>query len=115
MQVFGLTCDSPGLAQGTTKHVFISARMQRIEEGRKALEAHAGDQAMALVAETLEAIPEEPTRLHIQAMLRHELGNTQDTQYLLDDLKGVWETFDLLIELFSSEDARKIINAQPPA
>ena len=31
----------------------------------------------------------------------------EDTEYLLNDLKAVWETFDLLIELFGIEDARK--------
>ncbi len=87
--------------------------MERIQEGHKALEAHVGNEAIALVAETLEAIPEEPTRPHIQEMLRHELGNTEDTEYLLGDLKEVWETFDLLIELFGIEDAQKMINAAP--
>jgi hypothetical protein len=106
---WGLT----GFAQGTTKHAFISARMERIAEGRKALEAHVGDGAMALVAETLETVPEKPTRHHIQAMLRHELGNTEDTEYLLSDLKEVWKTFDLLIELFGIEDAQKMVNAPP--
>ncbi len=106
---WGLT----GFAQGTTKHAFIPARLARIEQGRKALEAHVGGETMALVAETLEAVPEKPTRHHIQAMLRHEFGNTADTEYLLGDLKEIWETFDLLIELFGIEDARKMINALP--
>ncbi len=106
---WGLT----GFAQGATKHAFISARMVRIEEGRKALEAHVGNEAIALVAEILETVPEKPTRRHIQEILRHELGNTADTEYLLDDLKEVWETFDLLIELFGIEDAQKMLNAPP--
>jgi hypothetical protein len=106
---WGLT----GFAQGTAKHEFISARMGRIEEGRQALEAHVGDRAIALVAETLDAIPEKPTRHYIQEVLRHEFGNTEDTQYLLNDLTDVWKTFDLLIELFSMEDAQKMINAPP--
>jgi hypothetical protein len=108
---WGLT----GFAQGTAKHAFISARMERIEEGRKALEAHVGNEAIALVAETIETVPEKPTRHHIQEILRHELGNTKDIEYLLGDLKDVWETFDLLIELFGIEDARKMINALPHA
>jgi hypothetical protein len=106
---WGLT----GLAQGTTKHAFISARMERIEEGRKALEAHVGNEAIALVAQTLETVPEKPTRHHVQEMLWHELGNTKDTEYLLGNLKDVWETFDLLIEIFGIGDARKMINALP--
>jgi hypothetical protein len=106
---WGLT----GLAQGVGKHAFISARMQRVEKGCKALEALVGDEAMKLVVETIESVPEEPIREHIQEILRHELGNTADTEYLLNDLKDVWETFDLFIELFGMEDAHKMINALP--
>jgi len=102
-----------GFAQGTAKHAFISARMERIEEGRKALEAHVGGEAIALVVETLDTVPEEPTRNHIQEMLRHEFGSTADTEHLLDDLNDVWETFDLLIACFGMEDAQKMINAAP--
>ena len=101
------------LCKGRAQDAFISARMERIEQGRKALEAHVAGKAMTLVAEVLEAVPEEPTRHHIQAMLRHEFGDTADTEYLLGDLKDVWETFDLLIELFGIEYAHKMINALP--
>jgi hypothetical protein len=48
-------------------------------------------------------------------VLRHELGKTADTEYLLADLNDVWETLDLLIELFGMEDAQKMINALPHA
>src|SRR5215469_3068139 len=107
---WGLT----GFAQGTAKHAFITARMERIEAGRKALEAYVGGEAIALVVETLDTVPEEPTRYHMQEMLRHEFGNTADTEYLLHDLKDAWKTFDLLIACFGMEDAQKMINAPPP-
>jgi hypothetical protein len=106
---WGLT----GLAEGTPKHAFIKTRMERIEEGRKALEAYVGDQAMSLIVETIEAIPEEPTREHIQEMLRHQFGKTADTEYLINDLKDVWETLDLLMELYGAETVQKMINAPP--
>jgi hypothetical protein len=106
---WGLT----GFAQGSAKHEFISARMERIEEGRKALEVYVGGESIALVAETLDTVPEKPTRDHMQEMLRHEFGNTDDTEYLLNDLKDAWETFDLLIACFGMEGAQKMINASP--
>lgn len=106
---WGLTA----FAQGVAKHAFISARMTQIEESRKALETYVGDKAMSLVVETLESIPEEPTRDHIEKILRHEFGDTADTEYLINDLKKIWESSDLLEELFGVESAEKIINAPP--
>ena len=105
---WGLT----GLAYGASQHSFISARMERIEENHKALQAHIGDQAIALIAETLDGIPEKPTRKHIEEVLRYELGNTEETERLLDYLKAAWGTFDLFVERFGVEDARKMINAR---
>lgn len=105
---WGLT----GLAQGMAKHEFISARMEQIEVGRQALEAYVGNEAIALVAETLAAIPENPTREHIIAWLRHEFGETEDTEYLVHHLEQFWFSFDLLGELLSVEIAQKMMNAQ---
>jgi hypothetical protein len=104
---WGLT----GLAYGTPRHRFISARMERIEAGRQALQTLVGDKALVLVAETLANLPEQPTRYHIQNVLRHELGNTEDTAHLLDYLLDAWETLDLLIQKCGKEDAYKIITA----
>jgi len=39
------------------------------------------------------------------------LGNTEDTQYLIEDLDTIWDTFDFLKDLFGVEDAYKMINA----
>jgi hypothetical protein len=100
-----------GLASGTSRHRFITARMERMEEGHKELQTLVGDQAIILVAETLNSLPEKPTRYHIEEVLRHELGNTEDTALLLDSLKYAWETLDLLIERFGGEDAHKILTA----
>jgi hypothetical protein len=99
-----------GLASGTSQHRFITARMERIEEGRQELQAIVGDQAIAIVSDTLSNLPEEPTRYHIQSVLQHELGDTEATAHLLDYLQEAWETFDMLIERFGQEDAHKIMN-----
>jgi len=106
---WGLT----GFAQDVTKHAFISARMKRIEEGYKRLVTHVGNEAIALVAETLENVPAEPTREYIEKMLRHEFGATADTEYLITDLRHIWKSLDLLIACFGMKDAQKMINAPP--
>jgi hypothetical protein len=102
---WGLT----GLALGTSQHRFITARMERIEEGRQELQTLIGEQAIGMVAETLQNVPEKPTRYDIEKVLWHELGNTEKTAHLLDYLKEAWETLDLLTERFGIEDARKMI------
>jgi hypothetical protein len=100
-----------GLAYGTSQHSFITARMEQMEEGYKALEAIVGDQAIAIIAETITNLPEKPTRHHIEGVLQHELGNTEETAHLFDHLKDAWETLDLLIMRFGMEGAQKLINA----
>lgn len=104
---WGLT----GLAYGTAQHRFITARMERIEQGREKLQELVGEQATAIVAETLSPLPEYPTREHLQAVLRSELGESEDTEHLLDYLEDSWETFDLLVERFGRDTAEKIITA----
>ena len=106
---WGLTA----FAQGITKHEFISARMKRIEEGCKALEAYVGNKALELVVETLETVPEVPTRDYILAILRLAFGNEADIEYRINDLKRHWDSSYLLKELFGVEAAQKIINALP--
>lgn len=106
---WGLT----GEASGIAKHAFISARMKLIEEGYRALEAYVGDKALELVIETIETVPEEPTREQIEKLLRYAFGNTADTEYLIRDLNKIWDSSDLLTEILNAECARKMINALP--
>jgi hypothetical protein len=104
---WGLT----GLSYGTAQHRFISARMEQMQEGHKELQTIVGDKAIEIVAETLADLPQEPTRHYIKQVLRHELGNTEETEHLIDYVQELWETWDMLIERFGTKDAQKIINA----
>lgn len=100
-----------GLAYGTSQHRFISARTERIEEGHRALQEIVGDSAVNLVAKTLADVPTKPTRYYLKQVLLHELGDTEETAILLDDIQAAWETMDLLIERFGQEDTQKILTA----
>ena len=102
-----------GLAYGTARHPFISARMERIEEGHRQLQTLVGDQAIVLIAETLEHLPEKPTRYHLQRVLRHALGPSEETEHLLDSIQDAWKTLDLLTERLGRENALKIITTTP--
>jgi len=46
-----------GLAYGTAKHEFITARMERMGQLHTELQSLVGDQAIALVAEQLNSMP----------------------------------------------------------
>ena len=46
-----------GLAYGTSKHEFITARMERMGQLHTELQSLVGDQAVALVAEQLNSMP----------------------------------------------------------
>jgi hypothetical protein len=45
-----------GLSQGTPQHVFITARMEKMQELHERLQTFAGDEAMMLIADTLDAV-----------------------------------------------------------
>lgn len=101
-----------GLASGVPKHRFITKRMEQIGEEHEQLKKLVGDQAIALVAETIEPLPKQPTRCHLLQVLRYELGNREETEHLLDYISEMWEIIDLLVGRFSVEDARKIIHCE---
>ena len=46
-----------GLAYGTSKHEFITAKMERMGQLQAELQSLVGDQAIALVAEQLNSMP----------------------------------------------------------
>ena len=102
-----------GLAYGTSRHRFITARMEQMGETLNTLSQAIGskDKAMQMVAETLQGVPDKATRHDILTVLLHELGDTEATQHMLDYIKEMWETMDLLTERFGSEAARTIIDA----
>ncbi|MDQ2715148.1 MAG: hypothetical protein M3Z08_09605 [Chloroflexota bacterium] len=99
-----------GLAYGTPKHQFITARMEHIEESRETLAACVGhEQAMSIVAETLVSIPDNPQRDAVLEVIKHVMGTTEKTAQLIDAIRGAWETIDLLVQEFGQEDAHTII------
>jgi hypothetical protein len=68
-------------------------------------------QTSILLTETLASLPELPERSAILNILRHFLGNAEETEHLIDYLQEMWETIDLLIARFGNEGASKIIHA----
>ena len=101
-----------GLAYGTSRHDFITARLEKMGEGQKQLSVLVGEQqATALVADTLVALPEQPERYALPDLLIHLQGNTEATAHLIDALQDMWETIDLLYKEFGEGGAQKIIHA----
>jgi hypothetical protein len=47
-----------GLAEGSSRHDFIERRLTRMGELHSSLQALVGDEAIALLAHTLDALPE---------------------------------------------------------
>jgi hypothetical protein len=106
--LWGLT----GLAYGVSRHDFITARLEKIGEGQKQLNELLGEeQAVAMIAETLVTLPEKPERSAILDLLPHLRGNTKETAHLIDYIRDMWETMDLLKKEFGAEGAQKIISA----
>jgi hypothetical protein len=55
------------------------------------------------------------TRVEIIAALSRELGNSEETEHLIDWLLDVWETVDILVERFGAECARSMLLAESAA
>ncbi len=98
-----------GLAYGTARHAFITARIEQVGARYQHLQELVGDQATPLIAETLDHLPEHPTRYYLQRVLEHELDHTEETAHLIDYVLEAWETLDLLTERFGRENALKIL------
>jgi hypothetical protein len=102
---WGLT----GLAYGTARHDFLVARQERIAVLHEDLRQVIGEQdAIKLVAETLDNVPATATRQDVLAVVRYELGDSQETEILIDWILDMWETIDLLMQRFG-ECAHKTI------
>jgi hypothetical protein len=101
-----------GVAEGTARHRFITAKMERMGASFETFSQIMGKgQAIQIVAETLQEVPEQATRQDILQVLLHELGDSEATQYLLAALEELWETKDLLTQRVEPEAVRKIIEA----
>src|SRR5450755_345024 len=67
-----------GLAEGTSRHSFITTKMERMGESFETLAQMIGkEQAIQIVAETLQKVPEQVTRQDIVQVLLHELGTAR--------------------------------------
>lgn len=101
-----------GLAYGTPKHAFITTRMEHMGQHCETLHMLVGRQEMTeILAATLESLPEKPERNAVIDVITHLLGNTEEIAHLIDYLRDMWETIDLLIQKFGKEDAQKMITA----
>jgi hypothetical protein len=100
-----------GLNAGTARHDFITARQERVAALHEELKEIVGDEAMGIVIEVGNSVPNTPTRSHILTMLKHELGENEETEILCDYLKDAWEILDTIINRFGVEQARKMILA----
>ena len=129
-----------GLNSGTPHHSFITARQANIGVLHEKLQDIVGDGAIVLVAETLDAVPDTPTRSDVLATLRHVFSNPEEIEPLCNALQEAWQAVDLLKEhpsdgqapmgwssltafagvnfikeRFEDEQARKLIFAPPTA
>jgi hypothetical protein len=101
-----------GLAAGTSRHEIISHKMGCIGASFETLAQTMGkEQAIRIVAQTLQEVPERATRQDILHVMLHQLGDSEETQYLLDYIEDLWNTIDLLTRHFGPETTRKIIDA----
>jgi hypothetical protein len=87
-----------GLSYGTSRHAFITAKQENIGALHKKLQGFVGDNAIALVAEVLDSVPDIPARSDILAVLRHELDSLEELEPLCNALQEAWRAVDLLRE-----------------
>lgn len=104
-----------GLAAGMCQHRFITTKMERVGASHAKLEQLVGPEAIALVAETINALPQQPDRPMMIRLLEHELGASEETAMLIDHLWEMWETIDLLVQRFGQDTAFKMIKAVVPS
>jgi hypothetical protein len=99
-----------GLNTGTARHSFITARLENIGVLHGELQNLVGDGAIALVAETMDAVPDIPTRSDVLAVLRREL-NPEEVEPLCNALQEAWQAIDLIKDRFGDEQVRRLLFA----
>jgi hypothetical protein len=98
--------------ESITRRIEIGAQrlLKLIEEGR-----HEEAQAMMNMPgwglQTLEGLPDTPTRGTLVDFLRRELDSTEETTMLIERIQEMWKTMGLLGERFGLDEARKMIDA----
>jgi acylphosphatase len=98
------------------RHESITARMEigaqrllkLIEEGKHE-EAQAIMNTAGWELETLEDLPDMPTRSTLVDLLRCELDHTEEVATLIEHIQQMWKTIDMLRARFGIEPARKIM------
>ena len=76
-----------GLNCGTSRHSFITTRMENMGVLHEQLQDLVGDKAIPLIAETIEALPDIPTRSDVLAVFRRELANPEEVELLCNALQ----------------------------
>jgi hypothetical protein len=122
-----------GLALGMGRHSFITKRQENIGALHEQLLSLVGDEAIAIVIEATDAVPETLTRSDILAVFQRELADSVELEPLCNALQEAWNAVDLfdapvdllnlaafagvnrLRERFGDESARKMIFAPPTA
>ena len=99
-----------GLSSGTSRHTVITAKMERMNETREKLQTLVGDSAIGIIANVIDSIPDKLSRNDILSIIRNELHNTMETEYLIDQITDMWETQDMIIERFGSDIATIIMS-----
>ena len=87
-----------GLNTGTAHHVFITTRQANIGLLHKKSQKLVGDSAIALVAETLDAVPDIPSRDSILAVLRRGFNKPEEVELFCNALQEAWQAVDLFKE-----------------
>ena len=104
-----------GLNYGTSQHAFITARLEKIGVLHQKLQNLVGDDAIALVAATINAVPDIPTRADVLSVLRsvfqRELPNPEEVEPLCHALQEAWQAIDLMKDRFGDEHARRLLFA----
>lgn len=102
-----------GLASGTSQHHFITAHMENMGKTFETLTDLVGspEEAIKMVADTLEHLPAMPSRCTVVDLLRRALDNTEEAAILIERIQEMWKTMSLLGERFGLDVARKMIDA----
>ena len=99
-----------GLNAGTSRHAFMTAKLERVALLHDELQNLVGDEAMAIVTEVSESLSDTPTRSDILAVLSREL-NPKERELLCSHLQEAWKALDILKERFGDEHAHKLVFA----
>jgi hypothetical protein len=103
-----------GLASGTSRHNVINVKQERLSTLHEELQAVVGaKQAIQMVAETLAQQPEVPSQQAILTAIRQELGQSEATDQIVQQIEHLWETRDLLVKHLGPDVTRRIMQLSP--